>query len=216
MPKKVKLGIGAGPRVLRFSDFSCGGRALLLKLFQRFQITLGGIAVGSGFHQLRFQVQHFFLASTPFGCTQIGLRAFYLCLGASGLGASVGIIQNKEQFAFLDGVALFDINVPHTCRYRSMGLEVVDGLDFPVSRNQAADCALLDDGGPHLYRVVAVSDKSRQDYHRSENCERRYPPTPRLTFRTVSIQGHAEKSTSFNVSSGRDGKQPNEAWDLPV
>ena len=62
-----------------------------------------------------------------------------------------------------------------------------------------------DDGGPHLDRVVAVGDKSRQHYDPRENRKRRDPPTPRLAFRTVSIQGHVEKSASFNVSFRRCG-----------
>jgi hypothetical protein len=43
-----------------------------------------------------------------------------------------------------------------------MGLKVVDGLDFPIGGNQAADHALLDDGGSHRYRVIAAGDKGGQ------------------------------------------------------
>src|SRR5208282_690162 len=95
--------------------------------------------------------------------------------------------------------AFLDENAPHIRRDRSVGLEVVDGLNFSVGGNQAADRAQLDDGGSHRHRVIAVGDESSQHNHRRQNCKRRYPPTPRPASRTVSIQWHAEKRASFNV-----------------
>jgi len=133
------------------------------------------------------------------------------------LGTRVGVIQNDQQLAFLDGVAFLDKNTPYTRRDRSVGLEVVDGLNFSVGGNQAADRALLDDGGSHRHRVIAAGNESGQHDHRRQDRKRRYPPTPRLASRTVSIQWHEEKSTSFNVYHPRAaGSWQMHASDLPV
>src|SRR5208337_3684658 len=93
-----------------------------------------------------------------------------------------------------------------------MRFEVVDGLNFPVGGNQTPDRPLLDDSGSHWNPVIAVRDESgRQDY-RPKDGKRRYPPTPRLASRTVSIQCHTEKSASFNVYHPSAAEQSVYAW----
>jgi hypothetical protein len=183
---------------------------LLLKFFQRVQIALGGIAVVAGFHQLSIEAEYFLLGSASLRIAQVGLRRFQLGLGASRLRARFGVIQNEKQLPLLDGFAFLDQNAPHTGRSRSVGLEIIDRLNFSVGRNQAADIALLDDGGSHRNRVVTVGNESSQHNHRRQNRERRYPPAPRPAFRTVSIQCHSEKKREPQcISSTRGGEQGN-------
>jgi len=120
-------------------------------------------------------------------------------------GARVGIIENQQQLAFFDGIALFDKNMAHAGRDRSVGLEVVHRLNFSVGGNQAANRTLFNDGGSHLNRIIAMGDESGHHNHGPEDGKRRQPPAPRRASRTVSIQWHAEKSASFNVSSAPSG-----------
>src|ERR1035441_4537706 len=172
-------------------------------------MVLCRIAVGASLYQLRFEAQHFFLVPASFGCAPVRLRRSQLSLGAGGLRPYAGIIQNQQQSALLDGVAFLDQNAPHIGRDRSVGLEVVDGLDFSVGGNQTADRGLLDDGSSHRHRVIAAGDETNQNKHTRQNRQRRYPPTPRPASRTVSIQCHAEKRASFNVyhpGAARAGK----------
>ena len=126
------------------------------------------------------------------GCFQLGF-------GASRLGARLGVIQNKQQLTLFDRVAFLDQDAANASRDWSVRLEVGDGLNFSVGRNQAADRALLDDGGSHRHRVIAVRDERNESDDSHKNYKRCHPPTPGLGSRTVSIQCHAEKSASFNV-----------------
>ena len=96
-----------------------------------------------------FEAQHFFLVPASFHGAQVGLSCPQLCLGTSCLRTSAGVIQNKKQLPLLDGVTFLDKNAAYSRRDGSVGFEVVDGLNFSVRGNQAADGALLDDGGSH-------------------------------------------------------------------
>ena len=87
-----------------------------------------------------------------------------------------------------------------------MRLEVVDGFYFSVGGNHTADLALFNLGGADRHGNIAAGDEGSQDNDPGEDDKRRGPPTPQWAFRTVSIQWHAEKSASFNVSSMRRRK----------
>src|ERR1700686_3912885 len=82
-----------------------------------------------------------------------------------------------------------------------MSLEVFDWLNFPIGRNHAADGCPFGDSGSHRHPIIAPRNKSRENDHGRKDGQRGEHPTP---FRTVSIQWHAEKRVSFNVSSRRD------------
>src|SRR5258708_33470753 len=154
------------------------------------------MAVGACFHQLGFEAQHFFLVSSSFGGAQVGLRRSQLCLGSSGLGTRVGVIQNDQQLPLLDRFAFLDKNALYTRRDRSVGLEVVNRLNFSVGGNQAADLAPLNDGGSHQHRIVAAGDESGQHDERRQDHQRGYPPTPPSAARTGFIPRHAEGNAS--------------------
>ena len=111
----------------------------------------------------------------------------------------VGVIQDDQQLAFLDGVAFLDKNVPYSRRERSVSLKVVDRFNFSVGGNQAADRASFNDGRSHRGPVIATGDEGSQHNHCRQDRKRRHQPPPRLASRTVSIQWHVEKSASFNV-----------------
>src|SRR5260370_26742179 len=163
-------------------------------------MSVCGIAVGTSLQQLGFEAQHFFLVSSSFGGAQVGLRRSQLSLGSSGLGTRVGVIQNDQQLPLLDRFAFLDKNALYTRRDRSVGFEVISWLNFSVRGNQAADFALLNDGGAHQHGVVAAGDEGSQHDDPRQNHKRGYPPAPPSASPTVSIQWHAEKTPNFNVS----------------
>src|SRR5450631_4452341 len=136
------------------------------------------------------------MVAASFRGALVGLRCSQLGLGTSSLGVRVGVIQNDQQLALLDGVAFLCQNAPYTRRDRSVGLKVADRLNFSVGGNQAADRALLDDRGSYRHRVIAVGDESSENDHGPEDRKRCYPPPPRLASRTVSIQWHAGKNVT--------------------
>ena len=146
-----------------------------------------------------------------FGGAQVGLRCLQLCLGASGLGARVGVIQNEQQLAFLDGVAFFDKNALHTCCDRSVRFEIVDGLDFSVGGNQAADGALLDNGGSHRHGVIAAGDESGQHDTAAKMASavthQRRGWRPEL-FPFNGMQGKAQASMYHHARHGAAQMQP--------
>ena len=138
-------------------------------------------------------------------------------LGASRLGTRVGVIQNEQQLALLDRIAFLDQNAPHTRRDRSMRLEVVDGLNFSVGGNQAADRAPLDDGGSHRHRVIAARDESGQHNHAPRIAtaviHQRRGRRPEL----FPFDGMLEKRANFNVYHPRAAaKLANGRLGLPV
>jgi hypothetical protein len=80
---------------------------LLLQPAQRIQIPDRRLAVGTGFHQLRAQVQHLFLGAALFHCHHVCLRGFQLRLRASRLRPGVRSVQHHQELALLYEVAFF-------------------------------------------------------------------------------------------------------------
>jgi hypothetical protein len=69
---------------------------LLLESLERVQCALGRIAICTCFHQLRIQIQDFFLIAAPLHAVDLGLGSLELSLRARSLGARVGVIEHNQ------------------------------------------------------------------------------------------------------------------------
>jgi hypothetical protein len=152
------------------------------------------------------EAEHFFLVSTALGRGEVGLCSFQKSLGASGLGARIGVVENDQKLTLLDRSAFFDKNALHAGGDRSVRFKVVYGLDFPIGRDDTSDLTLMDLGRANLYRIIVADNKGSEQSDGCQDDKRRSPPPLRRVLRTVSIQWHAGKSASFNVSFMRSAK----------
>ena len=144
------VGLGSAQIVFRLANFARRCSALLLQPTERIEIALGQVERAVGFDELRVQREKFFLRAT--GCQDglIGLRRLYLGLGTGGLRTNVGVVELQQDLALAHPVAFLNEQVFHRGRNGSVGLEILNGLDFTVRGDQAADGTALDGGGPYL------------------------------------------------------------------
>ncbi len=91
--------------------------------------------------------EEFFAGAAGIDVGLVGLRCLDLGLRAGGLAAQVGIIELQEQLALANMVAFFYEQMLHRGCNRRVGLEILDGFNFAVGGNQAADGAALHCGG---------------------------------------------------------------------
>ena len=82
----------------------------------------------------------------------VGLRSFDLRLGACSLGANVGVVELQQELALAHVIAFFDQQAFYRGRDRSVGFEVLNGLNLPVGGDHAADGTALDRDGTYFER----------------------------------------------------------------
>ena len=126
-----------------------------------------------------FEVEDFFLTAASLDGAEVGLSRFHQRLGARCLGTRIGVVQYQQKLSRLDEIAFLDEHALHAGRGRSVSFEIVDGLDFPVRRNQAANVGLLHDRRAHRHGVIAVPPNSSQHDDGRQNWQASYPPAPR-------------------------------------
>src|SRR5262249_23119892 len=73
-------------------------------------------------------------------------------------------VQLQEQLTLLDVVALMNQQLQNRGSNRSMSFEIVDGFDFAVGGNYAADVSALGSSGAHRNDLAARHERGQQDY----------------------------------------------------
>jgi len=131
--RKGELGVGAGQSVFRFSHFTGRAAPSCSSFLSASKLRCAESRSAPRFHQLGFEAQHFFLVPPRFAALRSACAVRNWVSARAACAPSVDVIQNEKQLPLLDGVAFLDENVPHAGRDRSVGLEVVDGLNFSVS-----------------------------------------------------------------------------------
>ena len=138
---------------------------MLLQTLESVEIVLRCVARIASFDQLRIEGDDLFLGAAGFQSGLIGLGSLNLGLSTGSFGANVRIVELKQKLASFYAIAFFHQQALDGGWDRRVSLEIVDGFDFAIGRDQTADGAALDGCGAHFQRSLVKSGiKDDEDY----------------------------------------------------
>ena len=212
--EQIEVGLRALQRVLGLFHFAGRGGALFLQTLERVEIALRRVAVGARLDDLRLQGENFFLRSAMRDVLHAGLRALEFSLRVRGLAADAGVVELKQELPLPDVVAFLHEQAAHGGVGGRVGFEILRGLDFAVSRDDAADGSAFDRGGADGNDLVAHGGERRQQHDGKNGAHRDHEPAVTHVKAPIFLcaQCHDKGFASNNLPPAPVSGQSNPTW----
>ena len=157
---------------------------MLLQAFERVKIALRGVARSTSLGQLGIEREHFFARSAAGEIGLIGLRGLHLRLRAGSLAAQIGVVKLQQQLPFANVLAFFHQQAFNSCWDGRVRLKILDGLNFSIGGDQAANRPALHRRGADAQRALARENWDESDQGNGADREPRAP----LSVRNTSVR----------------------------